>query len=125
VGRCLGGGVCVSRSLCVRTGSGAVAPASGNKLALYPLGVGAVVLVLCQLAYTMPLCVAVPCFASGSLLGVHSIASLSPLPTHTLTDPHPHNFGAKPYIHPTVIPTQFSPFKNTCPSGQYTNKETT
>ena len=116
--RWVGGGVCVINSLCVRTVSAVV-----HQVKVWCVGVvsPAVGVVLCQYRVTRPAVVAVPCFASGIL----SVAIDTPRPhdLHALTspDPHPHNFGARYDIHPTLTPTTFSPFKNTCPQGQYIN----
>jgi len=112
------GGACVISSLCVRTVSAVVLQV---KSWAYGLLSAVSAVVLCQYRVTSCCVVAVPCFASGILHGVTDTPRPHDLHAHTSPDPHTHNFGARYDIHPTLTPTTFSPFKNTCSQGQYIN----
>lgn len=87
-----------------------------GKLGAYRVAVGSSLCVPCQFGVTpaaLPLYWA--CTPNTLLDGLLDPASL---PHYTLspTDPHPLNFGADCYIHPTVIPPHFLRMKKGCPS---------
>ena len=85
------------------------------------LGVG--VVVLCQYRVTpavLPLCWAC---TSNTLHGGRLTVGLYATHPHLLTDPHPLNFGARCYIHPTLTQTTFSSSIRLCTDEQYINKE--
>ncbi len=78
-----------------------------EKSSAYRVAVGSSLAVLCQLADTSS---ALPLYWACTPNTLHVAQSQGyTLPPYTLsmTDPHPHNFGARCDIHPRVIPPHF------------------
>ena len=91
----------------------------GVKRGAYALIVWSSCTVLCQLADTSP---ALPLYWACTPNTLHVAQSQGyTLPPYTLsmTDPHPHNFGARCDIHPRVIPPHFLRMKKSLPNEQH------
>jgi hypothetical protein len=91
------------------------------KRGLIGLVVSVGVVVLCQLAYSPAVLPLYWACTSNTLHGWQSQGYTIPHYTTTLTDPHPLNFSARCYIHPTLTQTTFSSPIRLCTDEQYIN----
>jgi len=95
------------------------------KRVAYALIIGTSLPVLCQLADTSPVLPMSWACTPNTLHVAHSHTRTIGTYLPTLTYPHPLNFGARCYIHPTLTQTTFSSFKKHYPMGKSNNKDIT